>query len=89
MSIIIENIIEQSSNEPVLYFDKIYKIHDQLVMSKKIDNKLNKVEKPDIECIDRESDFVVVDMNDPLIKNKKTYWNSFDCSFDFIFLCCM
>jgi len=37
----------------------------------------------------RDSDLVTVDgINDPLIKNKNTYWNSFDCSFDCIFCCC-
>ena len=129
MSIII-NTIEKSQEEPIIHFDKIYTIHDELVVSQDSTNKLsfnknlyqtnmncitnkddviqdnvgviqNNVKRPSISQItshkiedmdrysSRDSDLVTVDgINDPLIKNKKTYWNSFDCSFDCIFCCC-
>lgn len=127
MSIII-NTIEKSQEEPIIHFDKIYTIHDELVVSQDSTNKLSfnknmyqtnmncitnkdsvgviqdNVKRPSIsqitshkiEDIDRyssryssrysrDSDLVTVDgINDPLIKNKNTYWNSFDC----IFCCC-
>jgi len=125
MSIIL-NAIEKE--EPIIHFDKIYTIHDELVVSQDSTNKLSfnknmyqtnmncitnkdsvgviqdNVKRPSISQItshkiedmdkyssrySRDSDLVTVDgINDPLIKNKNTYWNSFDCSFDCIFCCC-
>lgn len=119
MSIII-NTIEKSQEEPIIHFDKIYTIHDELVVSQSSTNKLslnkniiitnkddvgvgviqNNVKRPSnsqitshkIEDMDRyssrDSDLVTVDgINDPLIKNKNTYWDSFDYSFNCIFCC--
>lgn len=129
MSIIL-NAIEKE--EPIIHFEKIYPIIDELVVSQDSTNKLSlnkniiitnkddvdvgvgviqynvkrpsksQITSPKIENMDRyssrdtsrdtsrDSDLVTVDgINDPLIKNKNTYWNSLVCSFDCIYCCCV